>query len=174
MASGKCIICRRYHSKGRHIDDSYILCLQCGRKWLFYPVGRYVRKRDSHSRWKHQDQLRDTISTILRPFGIRKESIYTEVGFPEWGTSIRGGLLRFDVVVPKLRLLVEYHGMQHYKYPNRYHKTEGEYKVQKSNDRRKVALTAENGWHYLTLSYREDVGSEEWVRRRMEEVITLK
>lgn len=172
----RCIICRRGANAGRRVTiggngGQWVLCAKCNREWLWYPGGRYFRRRESESRWKGQSQLVDTVTSIVKGLGIDSRSIISEVGFPDWGISTGGGLLRYDVAVPKLRLLVDYHGVQHYTPDNRFHRGNmDKYNRQRDNDKLKAKLSGINGWNYVVFSYREQVDSIEWVRKRLGEV----
>ena len=164
----KCIMCRK-EGVGRNLglDSGMVLCTRCGRDYSWYPRGRYLRLREAGTKWKNQAALLHSIQDGIREEGGDPRRIVTEVGFPDWGISARGGLLRFDIYIPKLNLLVDYHGIQHYKADNPYHRRRGQYSRQRANDKLKRELAPRNGMNYIVYSYREKVEDKEWVMRKL-------
>jgi len=147
---------------------------RCGRSYSWNSRGRYIRMRVPGRKWKHQAALLQTILGIVREEGGDPRRVVTEVGFPDWGLSSKGGLLRFDIYVPQWNLLVDYHGIQHYTPNNPYHRKPGQYRRQQLNDALKRDVAPLNGMNYVILSYREDVEDEAWIRRKLREVVKLK
>ena len=170
----KCIICRRMRggiNLGIPGTTKYVLCNGCNRTYAWNRSGRYLRRRVSESKWKHQEDLYIVVGKLMREVGEDPRRVVTEVGFPDWGISNLGGLLRFDLAIPKLHILIDYHGSQHYTPRNRYHRTHAAYEHQVENDDLKRALAPINGYNYLIFSYREAVNNIEWVRIRMAPVL---
>ena len=66
-------------------------------------------------------------------------------------------LLEYDIGIASKRLLVEYNGIQHYEYPNFFHKTRKDFKDQVGRDDLKKQLAYDNGWKLLVVKYNEDV-----------------
>lgn len=128
--------------------------------------------RQPSGKWKHQAALVSTIKDIVKAEGGDPRRVVTEVGFPDWALSARSGLLRFDIYVPQWDLLLDYHGIQHYTPQNPYHRNVGEYRRQQTNDTLKREVAPSNGFNYVILSYREDVG-EAWLRRKLRKVVKL-
>lgn len=66
---------------------------------------------------------------------------------------------RYDWVVPQLKVIIECHGIQHYKF-----QTFGEdaevalmrWKAAKSRDARKKEVAIENGWTYMEIPYTDE------------------
>lgn len=161
----KCIMCRK-HRGGINLGMGYVLCSVCGRTYSWSRTGRYLRRRKAAGRWVHQDQLRESVVAVLRGLDDPRR-VVTEVGYPDWGISSHGGLLRFDIGIPKYHILVDYHGSQHYTADNYFHRTASDFRRQAENDTLKKELAAINGYQYIVFSYREDVGNTEWVRERI-------
>lgn len=60
---------------------------------------------------------------------------------------------RFDFFIPKLKVLIEYHGQQHYK-PVAIFGGDAGYKETVKRDKAKRALAKDKGFQLITLSYR--------------------
>ena len=168
MTHGLCIICRRF-SNGRRvttpIEDSVdrIVCSGCTEGWTWN--GEYIRKKSPVVRYYHQNYLRKCISrVVMKNLGLSSRDVVSEFAFPSWGISRRNGLLRFDIAVPKLKLLLDYNGPQHYEVDGRYVRNRKELREQKSRDRQKVALSKKANWIYIVVSYKEEI-SDKWVRK---------
>ncbi len=163
---GKCIICRR-RGPGRPVVDDYVLCHSCNRTYCWTPRYRYIRRRMGETKWAHQAALEASMEGVLRSMGEDPRRLVTEVGYPDWGLSRVGGLLRFDMAVPKWALLVDYHGQQHYTPHTYYHRTRAAYDRQRENDQLKRERAPMAGYTYVIFTYREEVGNEEWVKMRL-------
>lgn len=160
----RCVACNSVYTEPNHIlfkGMNLILCPTCDDMWVFYSGRGYIRKRDIQDRWKAQRELTDIFIEI---FGSRY--VVDEVRFPKWAISPRGGLLSFDIAVPKYDLLADYMGIQHVEYPNKFHNSIAEYEYQRKCDKVKLELCPSNGWNYITFNYNEPT-SIEWVRRRL-------
>jgi hypothetical protein len=73
---------------------------------------------------------------------------------PQWLKNPEtGGLLEIDCYNDKLKIGVEYNGIQHYVYPNIYHKSLTEFKNQVRRDQYKVKKCEENGVYLITVPY---------------------
>lgn len=64
-----------------------------------------------------------------------------------------GQNLELDCFNPDFRLAMEYNGIQHYKYPNRYTKDIDEFKKQIQRDKFKFQRCNENGVHLIVVPY---------------------
>lgn len=64
-----------------------------------------------------------------------------------------GGILEIDCYNDKLKIGVEYNGIQHYVYPNVYHKSLVEFKHQVRRDQFKLKKCEENGVYLITVPY---------------------
>ncbi len=72
---------------------------------------------------------------------------------PLWALSEKGVLLEFDIAIPDQNILVEYNGIQHYKYPNFFHKTKKEFQKLRKHDKLKKKLAKDNGWDFYIFKY---------------------
>ena len=64
-----------------------------------------------------------------------------------------GGILEIDCYNQELKIGVEYNGIQHYVYPNVYHKSLIEFKNQVRRDQFKIKKCEENGIYLITVPY---------------------
>jgi|GEM_PF-5084867 hypothetical protein len=62
---------------------------------------------------------------------------------------------RADIAVPDLYLVVEYHGVQHFKFIEFFHKTLDSFNLQKQADKKKEAYCKDNGWIYVVFTPEE-------------------
>jgi hypothetical protein len=85
------------------------------------------------------------------------EEIYNEpftCSRPSWLKNPEtGGNLEIDCYNEKLKIGVEYNGIQHYVYPNVYHKTFLEFKNQVRRDQYKIKKCKEHGVHLISVPY---------------------
>jgi len=146
-------------------DRHLVLCTKCTGIWVWYPARKYIRMAVVQRRWLRQGVLTDTLVKI---FG--SAYVVSELKMIEWGVSSRGGFLSFDIAIPSLNLLIDYHGEQHFSFPNRWHKTRRAFTEQLRRDADKVGLASENGWRYLVIGYNEPVGNLDWIRMRLASV----
>lgn len=162
----KCIWCRDIVEGGRVVDAArrLVVCDTCRPKCIWNSSKRYFKSRYNNSRWEHEKVLLNTIVEVLH---LKDNEVMTEVGFPDWGLSIRGGLVRYDIGIYKYRLLVDYHGEGHYRFIKDYHHDAEGFRVQLANDGLKPKYANQNGWNYMIFNYTEDIGDKEWVRRRL-------
>lgn len=170
----RCIICRYLNVPGQTVRTStsrggkYVLCKHCRKKWIYNKGKDYIRSRALKSRYKHQDQLRQVVSNVLHEhYDLDVKRVYSELGFPMWGMSKKGGLLRYDMGVISLKLLVEYHGEQHYHVGGKYTKTKRALEESRRRDYERERLARKNGWNYVVFTYRDDVGNRMQVEQRL-------
>jgi len=101
----RCPICLRRRCRDR------LLCGRCARTWTWDRSMHYFRRKLRGAppiRWKTQRRL----TSVLREIH-GEDAVHSEV-CPPWACSPKGALLRYDIAIPALRILVEYHGPQHY------------------------------------------------------------
>jgi hypothetical protein len=90
-----------------------------------------------------EDIIQKKIERNIRPSFLRN---------PESGKS-----LELDCYVPEYKLAIEYNGIQHYKFPSAYHKTEKEFYDQLYRDRLKKKLCDEAGIYLIPVPYWVDM-----------------
>ena len=91
---------------------------------------------------------------FLDVFGDK--DILLEATWP-WLLSDKKRPMYVDIYVPSLNLCVEYQGMQHYIYPNRYHKSYDEFIRQRERDKQKKELILKHGLNYLVWLWNEPI-----------------
>jgi hypothetical protein len=110
-----------------------------------YPYIRKVQNIPKTS--KGEDILGEVIEDILQK-EIERNVRPSFLRNPESGKS-----LELDCYIPEYKLAVEYNGIQHYKFPSAYHKTEKEFYDQLYRDRLKKKLCDEQGVYLIPVPY---------------------
>ena len=107
--------------------------------------------RDNKS--AYHTRARELISKIF-PFEI----VYEETTLP--GSRTRGtGLLYADFIIPKLHIMIEVHGEQHYKFSKFFHKTKKGFQEHKRRDLKKIEWCELNEITMIVLPFDKE---EEW------------
>ena len=98
------------------------------------------------SKWKYQNVCCKTLEDIYKkPFTSSR---------PTWLKNPEtGGILEIDCYNDELKIGVEYNGIQHYKYPNVFHKTYDEFIKQVRRDQYKHKKCDEHGVYLITVPY---------------------
>jgi len=119
-----------------------------------------------------------------RKYGSKGEQICCETmekiyGVPfrsQWPIWLRnpetGGSLEIDCYNEDLKIGVEYNGIQHYVYPNHFHKTKEEFIAQCRRDQYKLETCDRNGVYLITVPYNvphEKI--EEYIRYYLPEAV---
>lgn len=76
---------------------------------------------------------------------------------PLWALSNKDVLLEYDIGIISKNVLVEYDGVQHFEYPNFFHKSRKDFEEQVARDRLKDQLAKDNSWNLIRIKYTEDV-----------------
>lgn len=85
---------------------------------------------------------------------------------------VTGHRYKFDGYFEDVGLIVEYHGYQHFIYPNAYHKTEEDFLDLRRRDAHKKALIkAAPGKHYLEVRYDQPFDDPVYLRGRLFEIL---
>lgn len=113
---------------------------------------RNVRKIESNRKYHNTESKLFTILKLM----CGKENVFSSV-HPLWALSDKGVLLEYDICIPNKKLFIEYDGIQHFEYPNFFHKTRSEFNDQISRDRLKDKLAIENDWKLIRIKYNEPV-----------------
>lgn len=69
--------------------------------------------------------------------------------FSNWGIGIH----YFDFYVPSYNLVLEFQGIQHYKYNEHFHKNLQDFEYRKNKDKIKKETTIKNNLNYVSISY---------------------
>lgn len=101
----------------------------------------------------YHNKARQLISEIF-PF----EVVYEETTLP--GSRTRAtGLLYADFIIPKLSIMIEVHGEQHYKFSKFFHKTKKGFQEHKRRDFKKMEWCLLNDITMIVLPFDKE---EEW------------
>ena len=158
----RCILCSIHDSNVR--IGGWNVCRECSEKYIWNSKGRYFRLREYNNKYSTQYIL--TV-TVARALGVQNRNVCSEICFPDWCMSSLGGTYKYDIGVPSKRLLIEYHGEQHYLFPSSLIQDISEYIHQRDRDAIKQDIALKNGWNYVVVSYLEDAGNIEWIKTRI-------
>ena len=81
--------------------------------------------------------------------------------------GLKGGLLSYDFYIPRLNLLIEYHGEQHEKYIKGLHESYESFLKQLEHDKRKCEHTLSNNINLLVIWYWDYDKIEEILKREI-------
>ena len=116
--------------------------------------GYVVRASESRPRSKLHLKARTILKDIFQTVQILEE-----VAAPITRTE----KLFFDFYINTVKLVVEVHGQQHYKFNTLFHSSAQDFANQRKRDRRKVEWCEYNNITYVELPYNED--EDQWVSR---------
>jgi len=115
--------------------------------------GYRLKKRNSGSRYTqhsyHKSEI--TLTKIVEDY-YGHEEVYTSY-HPLWAESKKKVLYEYDIFIKSLNLLIEYHGIQHFKYPNFFHKNREQFVQQQKRDKKKIRLAKKNGFKLIIIKY---------------------
>ena len=144
---GKCIICGVQWPKP--LCTMHAKYFRFVRKYGFYALKPH--KKVSHP----QDALYKNIKAVFR------KPTFQEVIF-EWNL-----FRRYDIVIPDLKLEIEYDGEQHFKFNKHFYHDKEDFKHSQEIDSIKEAAIRGNGYSVIRFSCIEDVDSREYVRKKL-------
>ena len=101
-----------------------------------------------------------------------KEFLQCDYSFEQtwdWLKSDKGYNLFVDIYFPDYKLCVQYHGYQHFTYPNHFHKNRKQFLDQRKRDRRKVSLLKDKGLKVLLWPYKFTI-SKQRVKSRLDKL----
>lgn len=76
--------------------------------------------------------------------------------------------MELDVFDPQTNVAIEYNGIQHYKFPNKFHKTKEEFEAQQYRDDLKEKICKKVGINLISIPYTIDEGiSDREIRREV-------
>lgn len=105
-----------------------------------------MKNKSTPSKWKIQNLCCKVMEEYYqKPFESTR---------PTWLKNPEtGGILEIDCYNDELKIGVEYNGIQHYRYPNIYHRTYEEFIKQVRRDQYKCKKCDENGVYLITVPY---------------------
>ena len=95
---------------------------------------------------KGEKQIEKCLNKLNEPY--EKQKTFDSL------VGIRNGLLSYDFYLPRLRLLVEFNGHQHYG-PVPYFGGKKTYEIQKIHDERKLSYAEQHGYEVLIIKYNQ-------------------
>jgi hypothetical protein len=76
---------------------------------------------------------------------------------PLWAVSSKGALYEFDAYIISLYTLIEYDGVEHYKFVKMFHKNRKGFSEQIERDLAKAKLAKERGLKLIVFNYTEPI-----------------
>lgn len=149
MDKSRCAICGWYN-----VDK---LCKNHKKKYMWdSSIQAYrLKKRYRGSRYTnalyHKSEIELT-RIIERVYGT--DNVFTAV-HPIWAVTDKDVLYEFDIYIKSKNILIEYNGIQHYKYTDFFQKTKKVFKEQKKRDKKKYKLAKKNGFSVIIFKYDE-------------------
>ncbi len=104
-------------------------------------------KKAPPGKWKTEAKCREVLEEM---FGVPFPSV---MNLPWLRNPKTGRHLQLDCYNADLGLALEYHGHQHYEFPNHYHKSKQEFEAQVYRDTIKRQLCDQNGVYLITVPY---------------------
>lgn len=116
-----------------------------------------------NARWKRQEKVHMIVEKLTGRSFLRNQRP-SFLRNPETGRCLELDTWDGD------KLAVEYQGIQHYKYPNPFHRTEEEFRKQVRRDQIKAELCRQLGIHLIRVPYHvPDSELEDYINRRLPE-----
>lgn len=103
-----------------------------------------------------------TAGIIIREV-FRGYNVYEEVKLP--GSTKKRSVLFLDFLIPNVKIAVEVHGQQHFKFIPFFHKTKAGFARSKGRDNDKAEWCRLNGFELVMLRFDED---QEYWREKLE------
>lgn len=144
---GRCIVCGVYNN--RSLCKNHKKCYRFIKNYGFYALKPH--KEIS----RPQDALFHNIRDIF------KKPTFQEVIF-EFNL-----FRRYDIVVPDLKLEVEFDGPQHFKFNKFFHHTKAEFEDSKAVDILKENIMRGHGYTVIRFSHIEKVNNMDYVRKKL-------
>ena len=145
---GKCVACGQFCEKtlcGNHVKNFRFVS-----KYGFYALKQH----------KNISKGQNILFHVIR--GLFKKSTYQEVIF-EFNL-----FRRYDIVVPDLKLEIEFDGEQHFKFNKLFHGTVANFEESKLVDLQKEVTLRGYGYDIVRFSFIEKVDDKDYVRKKLE------
>lgn len=149
-------------------QDIYLICPQCGEEYATNALSLYNRVYDIVCPSCLSEKVDSSLERAVKEY-LRKNLGLKTLHEAQCTLSLKnpktGCLLKFDNEIPDLKILIEVHGIQHYKiikYSNWVKNTTPEewLKELQWRDNYKKEKAIELGYNYLCLSYKEVLSGE--------------
>lgn len=144
-----CKVCGAFSQKN--------LCPTCIKKYARIKKYRAYRLKPRKKTTKHQQDLFRTVRKVLN----KKYKVMQEMCF-DWFPH-----KRYDICVPELNIIIEYNGIQHYRWIKFFHKTKDEFYQYQQNDRNKIQMAQSYGYKVIVFSYEEDILDTNYVKDKV-------
>lgn len=125
----------------------------------YQTIVKYLKKYDINYQHKHVLEIL-ILNKLTKILGIDYKNEKTFKQIYKFDSLNRKRLCRYDGYFEKYNLIVEFHGYQHFIFPNHYHKTIEQFKKYKENDKFKKEQALKHGFNFLEIRYGDDLTIE--------------
>jgi len=137
-----------------------VLCQRLAKRWVFDRVhGFYRLKNRARVKYKSQTALVRTCRSIFPDLDV-----FQEIAFPDL-VSDKGAMLRYDICIPELSVLIEYHGCTHF--VKFIHRKMSNWKRSRYHDKLKKLYAKDNDWNLVIFTHRINIENESIIRKRI-------
>tara|TARA_B100001778_G_scaffold200638_1_gene165682 strand:- start:7591 stop:8016 length:426 start_codon:yes stop_codon:yes gene_type:complete len=126
-----------------------------GREYVWNLNGYSVAANDKRKRSKYHIRARNLLKEMYHSYRMLEE-----VKLPGSTQSHRKGVLFLDFFIPQIKLAIEVHGQQHYKYTPFFHKNKADFAIAKAKDEDKIEWCELNKIDIIVLKYSDT--DEQW------------
>jgi len=126
-----------------------------GREYVWNLNGYSVSANDKRKRSKYHIRARNLLKEMYHSYRMLEE-----VKLPGSTQSHRKGVLFLDFFIPQIKLAIEVHGQQHYKYTPFFHKNKADFAIAKAKDEDKIEWCELNKIDIIVLKYSDT--DEQW------------
>lgn len=122
----------------------------------------FLQKKKPLKKWKTEEKCRKILESILKEPcpSVR----------PDFLRNPRTGYcLELDCYCEKYRIALEFNGKQHYKYPNRFHRSKKAFKKQLAYDRYKIESCKRAGIYLISVPYTKRKKLKEFILQKLSE-----
>lgn len=145
-----CCVCKRQadNKKGK-----VRLCDKHLDRYTWDKDNDYLRQVKYGGKWDGIWPSQAKIAKILEKLGYVVDQ---EVRF-RWCVSTKGVLLPYDIVIPEIKTIIEYQGIQHFEQTRYFFKRKDQWEKYLKRQITKKKLAVERGWIYVEITYKEDI-----------------
>ena len=126
-----------------------------GREYVWNLNGYSVAANDKRKRSKYHIRARNLLKEMYHSYRMLEE-----VKLPGSTQSHRKGVLFLDFFIPQIKLAIEVHGQQHYKYTPFFHKNKADFAIAKAKDEDKIEWCELNKIDIIVLKHSDT--DEQW------------